>query len=397
MKRYAIFGGTFDPFTPAHKAIVNAVLDIKSDGINGTKLIDKVYIAPTVVDYYRSGKDSWLSPTERIKCISRGMMPLTCGKEYDIWDFDLKKKVLLKTDDGKDNLKSYRFIDTLLEFKAHVLEDGDEVYVVLGTDSYNNFGSWACYKEILEQAKLIVVLGRDGEELKTSYGVDVLTVKIPSHYSGMSASKFREDYKPFGLNVYMNTVLRDYPVKLLHTPIFDVMQMPPVEEANGLAPVVVKAPDWVTFIVEYNGCWLVETQFRFGKMQNVSEFPCGMVEEKEDPKEAAIRELREETGIKLYDTTKVKYLGCMSPNPAFMANKMSVFYVNLDKTMFTQLEQQLDEHENIKWKFESKEAFEKQVLEQVLQGPKSKKYNPAMLLAAMKIYDWAKKNGKLEE
>ncbi len=43
--KLAIFGGTFDPFTKAHEAIVNTVLD--------EKIADEVIIAPTVTNWYR--------------------------------------------------------------------------------------------------------------------------------------------------------------------------------------------------------------------------------------------------------------------------------------------------------------------------------------------------------
>ena len=57
--RYGIFGGTFDPFTPAHYEIVNKVLE--------GKLVDKVIVLPMIVDYYHIDKarmftyEEWLA------------------------------------------------------------------------------------------------------------------------------------------------------------------------------------------------------------------------------------------------------------------------------------------------------------------------------------------------
>lgn len=394
MKRYAIFGGTFDPFTPAHRAIVKAVLDLEAS--EGGKLIDKVFVAPTIVNYHRPDKAAWLTTEERVECIHKALSGLTYGIDWELWDYDLKRQAMLKTCNAKDRLKfEHRFIDTLIEFKLHVMDKNDEVYIILGTDSYNNLKTWCCYEEICRQAKLIVVDGREGKGLETLYiPTEVLTITIPARFAEMSASKLREEYRPLGVSVYMSTVLRDMPVKLLHTPIFDVEQAPAVDEANGLEPIRVVAPDWVMVCAETNGQWIVTKQLRFGKMQHIVEFPCGVVEKDEDAKTAAIRELAEETGIKITRRSDVQYIGSMSPNPAFMTNKMTVFYVNLNTAHFYQDKQKLDCHENLTWKMEYKDKFEKELMEQVAMNCKYKTYNPALLLAALMLVDWHKKNGR---
>ena len=58
------------------------------------------------------------------------------------------------------------------------------------------------------------------------------------------------------------------------TPIFDVIRGP--ETDNGLKPVKIKAPDWVSIMVEREGKLLIEKQFRYGANDCVEEFPCGM-------------------------------------------------------------------------------------------------------------------------
>ena len=394
MKRYAIFGGTFDPFTPAHRAIVKAVLDLEA--CNGLgKLIDKVFVAPTIVNYHRPDKEAWLSTEERVECIYKALSDFEYGSDWELWDYDLKRQAMLKTCNAKDRLKfEHRFIDTLIEFKLHVMYKDDEVYVVLGTDSYNNLKTWTSYEEICRQAKLIVVEGREDENIKfQNLPTEVLSISIPARFAGMSASKLREEYRPLGVSVYMSTVLRNTPVKLLHTPIFDVEKAPAVDEANGLEPIRVVAPDWVMVCAETNGKWVVTEQLRFGKMQHIVEFPCGVVEKDEDAKTAAIRELAEETGIKITRRSDVQYIGSMSPNPAFMTNKMTVFYVNLNTAHFLETKQQLDCHENLTWKMKYKDKFEKELMEQVAMNCKYKTYNPALLLAALKLVDWHKNRG----
>ena len=61
MKKIAIFGGSFDPFTIAHKAIVKQLFDYVN--------VDKVVISPTVTNWYRNKDDVWLNDTQRIDTI----------------------------------------------------------------------------------------------------------------------------------------------------------------------------------------------------------------------------------------------------------------------------------------------------------------------------------------
>ena len=61
--KIGIFGGTFDPFTEAHLAIVKAAID--------QNLVDEVHIIPTIVDYHRNGKDRWLSNCNRLDVINK--------------------------------------------------------------------------------------------------------------------------------------------------------------------------------------------------------------------------------------------------------------------------------------------------------------------------------------
>ena len=61
--KIGIFGGTFDPFTEAHLAIVKAAID--------QKLVDEVHIIPTIVDYHRTDKDRWLLNDARLDVIRK--------------------------------------------------------------------------------------------------------------------------------------------------------------------------------------------------------------------------------------------------------------------------------------------------------------------------------------
>jgi 8-oxo-dGTP pyrophosphatase MutT (NUDIX family) len=86
---------------------------------------------------------------------------------------------------------------------------------------------------------------------------------------------------------------------------------------------VVDAPHWVSVLpVTSDGQFVLIRQFRFGSNVEELEVPGGLVDPGEDPIVAAARELREETG---YRCERITSLGSVSPNPAFMRNRLHYF------------------------------------------------------------------------
>ena len=85
--------------------------------------------------------------------------------------------------------------------------------------------------------------------------------------------------------------------------------------------------------------FLMVRQFRHGSEQIGLEFPAGIIDEGETPREAAARELLEETGYKAGELTEI---GAVNPNPAFMNNTSYTYLArNLEKVSG----QELDENE----------------------------------------------------
>jgi len=87
---------------------------------------------------------------------------------------------------------------------------------------------------------------------------------------------------------------------------------------EALDRVVLEAPDWVNVVALTHAHELVLVhQYRFGAGAIELEIPAGIVEGGEPHRDAAIRELAEETG---YTATRWSYLGASAPNPAFLDN-----------------------------------------------------------------------------
>jgi len=88
--------------------------------------------------------------------------------------------------------------------------------------------------------------------------------------------------------------------------------------AKSMKAVVLEAADWVNIVaVTPDKKILVVKQFRFGVARITTEIPAGIIDKGETPEQAAMRELKEETG---YSTNSWKYLGWFEANPAFLNN-----------------------------------------------------------------------------
>jgi 8-oxo-dGTP pyrophosphatase MutT (NUDIX family) len=139
---------------------------------------------------------------------------------------------------------------------------------------------------------------------------------------------------------------------------------------------VIDANDWVIVVPVISQpqgkAFVMVWQWRHGARSLSLEFPGGVLEAGEAPEEAALRELREETG---YTPAKLKKLGEFCPNPAIMSNTVHFF---LAEGLSGEGKQHLD-----------KDEYVEAVLvdtEEVIQGVGKQPYIHALMAAAVALY-----------
>lgn len=142
--------------------------------------------------------------------------------------------------------------------------------------------------------------------------------------------------------------------ELLKTFLFKINAKNETAEANGITAdfYTIDTSDWVIVIPEHNENFLMVKQWRHGEEALSVEFPGGVIDEGEEPLEAALRELKEETG---FESAKVTKLGEVNPNPALFSNHVHVYLAEELKATGTQ---NLDETEFINYlEIPKKEVF----------------------------------------
>lgn len=143
---------------------------------------------------------------------------------------------------------------------------------------------------------------------------------------------------------------------------------------NGLCGdyIIMNAPDWVIVIPEKDNNFLMVKQWRHGEHSLSVEFPGGVIDKKEKPEIAALRELEEETGFKAGKLTK---LGTVNPNPALFSNHVHIYLAeNLSSTGI----QHLDSDEFINYLEIPKN--------EVLQGMGTEQFPHAIMGTALCFY-----------
>ena len=134
-------------------------------------------------------------------------------------------------------------------------------------------------------------------------------------------------------------------------------------------------PDWVLILARTKeGKWVMTEQYRHGTGKIALEFPAGIIDKGETPKEAAIRELQEECGYCLEEGRcplsgghdSIIYLGSFPVNPDRHRGKFHVVFIDgverLGKTSF-------DDTEDIETFLYTDEEFQAKVADGTFNHP----------------------------
>lgn len=175
--KIGIFGGTFDPFHQGHLKIVT----------EATKKLDRVYIVPTICDYYRPDTRKLFTFNEKLEIITQ----MISGIPYDV------KVNTVEADKGS----KWRFVNTVEYFKK--LHPEDELYVIIGEDSYKNFDTWFRYDDILNMATLMVVQRGNGNDLVKS-SIPCEELNIGKDFVEASSTKVRNKLISELMDMYLS-------------------------------------------------------------------------------------------------------------------------------------------------------------------------------------------------
>lgn len=115
-------------------------------------------------------------------------------------------------------------------------------------------------------------------------------------------------------------------------------------------------PDYVLIIAHKDDKLLIEKQYRRGVNDFVYELPAGWVDRNETPEQAALRELKEETG----HSGKAELMGTIYPQPGFSSMLAYIVGVQLNDEV---TDRELGNDEKIEFEFIDYEMLNKMIKE----------------------------------
>lgn len=133
MKKYAIFGGSFDPPHLCHEEIVKECLKELE--------LDRLFIVPTFLSPFKS---SFAAPPKmRYEWLCNVFAKY---ENVSVLDIEIKKERAVYT------------IDTVEELAAIVGKQScDKIYLIIGSDNLCDFMKWHRYEELVKLVELVVV------------------------------------------------------------------------------------------------------------------------------------------------------------------------------------------------------------------------------------------------
>jgi len=137
-----------------------------------------------------------------------------------------------------------------------------------------------------------------------------------------------------------------------HFRIFNIRTDAAVSPRTGKthAFFILESAPWVNVIpVTSQGEVVMVRQYRHGIRETTLEIPGGLVEEQDTPRQAAARELQEETG---YTAADFRFLGSVHPNPAIQDNQCHTYLAESAVMNGPQIQDEKEDIQVVRHRFE---------------------------------------------
>ncbi len=151
MKRIAYFGGTFDPVHNGHLSVARSLVKLFK--------LDRFVFLPAFHAPHKPDR----KPTSEFHRFTMLCLATENDEHISVSTLELEKRE-----------KRYT-IDTLKELKE--LHPGDEIFFVMGADSWTDIRTWREWENVLLSSNHIVV-SRPGYEIRTDHVTDAVRERI---------------------------------------------------------------------------------------------------------------------------------------------------------------------------------------------------------------------------
>ena len=165
--KIVIFGGSFDPIHKGHLEIIRKLfVDFK---------MDKVLLIPTNVSYYKKNR-AMFTYDKRIELCNLIIKNDPFFEKLDIEISDIERNI--SENEG--------FAHTLIKLKDKYSKD--DLYTVIGSDSYNYLNTWRSFDYIPKLSKIIVAK-RPDNIIDESIGIEHLVLDMNNSQSSTAIRK----------------------------------------------------------------------------------------------------------------------------------------------------------------------------------------------------------------
>lgn len=129
----ALFGGSFDPFHLGHLAVLRAAQQVD--------FLSYIIVMPAYVSPHKD--KTVASATDRFEMVKLAVSTLPPTPPIIVSDWEIQRDAPTYT------------IDSVAEIKERYMPD--EIYLILGSDSYATLQSWHRAEDLIDQVKLMVI------------------------------------------------------------------------------------------------------------------------------------------------------------------------------------------------------------------------------------------------